>query len=659
MGCCQSRLERLEAVSRCKARRRYTKQLVQARRDMAAAHALYLRALRATGVSLLHFASAEADHPHPHPHAAAGPRRDPPPSPPPPPTPPPPPPPPPPPLPPLSPTPTTTSWTTNSSSMSSSAILPPPPPPPMPSSWDFWDPFAPSSSRSAAEDADWDDAATAVDVPVAPPVVTAAAAAAPAPSIVTATTTSTTPSELTVVAVPRGGAGKKDLAEIATELDEYFLKAADAGARVAALLEAPICEPPEPNVNNNSLPGKVLSYSKSFKPTGWSWGGGGGPYGKGSNGFSRVGRGDGGMGHGGGGGMLSHSSTVEKLYAWEKKLFLEVKSYEGYKQEHDKKVGLLRKQEVKGVDYLKMEKNRMEIESLESKMLVATQSIETTTSEIIRLRESELFPQLLELVAGLMSMWRGMYECHQVQTHIVQQLEYLNSARNTNPTSNVHRQAALQLEIEVDRWYSAFCSLVKSQRDYVYSLTGWLRLSLFCHHDPLTKAHQNSDIYSLCEEWQLAIDRIPDKVASEGIKTLLTVIHAVVIQQAEEHKQKKKSEAAFKEFEKKAEELRSLESKYGPYFGAEGYGEIARKSPVADKRAKVETLRSRADEEKSKYEKSIGVTRAMTLNNLQTGFPNVFQAMTGFASVCMEAFESVYNFKRNSDRILDMKRLLT
>jgi hypothetical protein len=64
-------------------------------------------------------------------------------------------------------------------------------------------------------------------------------------------------------------------------------------------------------------------------------------------------------------------------------------------------VGLLRKQEVKGVDYLKMEKNKMEIESLESKMLVATQSIETTTTEIIRLRESELFPQLLELVAGL------------------------------------------------------------------------------------------------------------------------------------------------------------------------------------------------------------------------------------------------------------------
>jgi hypothetical protein len=69
-------------------------------------------------------------------------------------------------------------------------------------------------------------------------------------------------------------------------------------------------------------------------------------------------------------------------------------------------VGLVRKQEVRGVDYLKMEKNRMEMESLESKMLVATQSIDTTTSEIIRLRESELFPQLLELVAGSVQHYR-------------------------------------------------------------------------------------------------------------------------------------------------------------------------------------------------------------------------------------------------------------
>jgi Protein of unknown function (DUF632) len=55
---------------------------------------------------------------------------------------------------------------------------------------------------------------------------------------------------------------------------------------------------------------------------------------------------------------------------------------------------------VKGGDYLKIEKNKLEIERLESKMLVGAQAIETTTSEIISLREAELFPQLLDLLTG-------------------------------------------------------------------------------------------------------------------------------------------------------------------------------------------------------------------------------------------------------------------
>ncbi|KAJ0853669.1 hypothetical protein HanRHA438_Chr14g0653861 [Helianthus annuus] len=39
-------------------------------------------------------------------------------------------------------------------------------------------------------------------------------------------------------------------------------------------------------------------------------------------------------------------------------------------------------------------------------------------------------------------------------------------------------------------------------------------------------------------------------------------------------------------------------------------------------------LRVKTDEERGKYEKSIGVTRSMTLSNLQIGLPRVFQAVT-------------------------------
>jgi len=258
-----------------------------------------------------------------------------------------------------------------------------------------------------------------------------------------------------------------------------------------------------------------------------------------------------------------------------------------------------------------------------------------------------------------MCMWRSMYECHQVQKHIVQQLEYLNTVPSNNPTSEIHRQSTLQLELEVQQWHQSFCNLFKAHRDYIQSLTGWLRLTLFqFSKNPLSRTPEESKIYSLCEEWHLAVDRIPDNVASEGIKSLLTVIHAIVVQQGEEYKQKKKSDCAFKELEKKVVQLRSLECKYGPYSIADTSGSMRNKISVTEKRAKVEALRAKAEEEKNKYEKAVSVTRAMTLNNLQMGCPHVFQGIVGFSSVCMEVFESVYNKAKVVEQEHDVKRIL-
>ncbi|GKD41020.1 nitrate regulatory gene2 protein-like protein, partial [Tanacetum coccineum] len=356
------------------------------------------------------------------------------------------------------------------------------------------------------------------------------------------------------------------------------------------------------------------------------------------------------------GGLISgsHCSTVERLYAWEKKLYQEVKNVESLKIEHEKKAEQLRKMEIKRADYLKTEKMKKEVEKLESRMMVSSQAIESTSDEIVKLREEELYPQLVDLVKGLMVMWRSLYESHQVQMHIVQQLKYLNVTPSTDPTSEIHRQAVLQLELEVQQWHLSFCNLVKSQRDYVQSLTGWLRLSLFQFgKTPLSQTRQDSAIYTLCEEWQTVVDNGPDKVASEGIKALLTAIHAIVVQQADEQKQKKRSESSFKELEKKMVELRALERKLGPFSGS-----ASGKDPIRDKKAKVEMLRAKTEEERGKFEKSVGVTRAMTLSNLQIGLPHVFQAVTGFANVWTHGFESVYNHAKRPEEVHEVKRLM-
>ncbi|KAJ4964053.1 hypothetical protein NE237_023992 [Protea cynaroides] len=618
MGCSYSRVDREEVVSRCKARRRYMKQLVKARQAFSVAHSMYLRSLIGTGSALLQFANAEtnlyqAQHQN---HLQNDQNRllsQP--------------------LPPPPPPPISSSFDDWTSGTASPAQPPPPPPPPPLSSWDFWDPFPPSSSKSVTEE-EW---ASEVGT-------TAVAASVAAPPSVVSTNSKESTSELV------DSKNIKDLVEIIKELDEYFLKAADAGVHVSLLLQVS-------NFGHRTqkTTGKFYNCEKSLSPL-WMWGSN-----SNSSGIGRFGEEL--IGADGGGGVLStdsHSSTVERLYALEKKLYQEVKNAESISIEHKKKVGQLRKQGVKGAGYLKTEKSKKEIEKLESRMVVVARAMQTTSAEIIRVREAELYPQLLQLLNGLMSMWKSMYECHRVQTHIVEQLKFLNaSILPTGPTSEIHRQLTLQLELEVQQWHLAFCNLVQFHRDYIHSLTGWLRLSLFqFSHDPLTNPKQNSAIYSLCEEWELAMDRIPDKVASEGIKSLLTVIHAVVVQQAEEQKQNKKAEAAFKELEKREVELRSLECKYGPLSMPETHTGTRHLDPAAEKLAKVGILRTKAEEEKTKHEKLVSVTMAMTLNNLQMGLSNVFQGMTGFSNVCIHAFESMSNRPKYNEQNSDLKMIL-
>lgn len=71
------------------------------------------------------------------------------------------------------------------------------------------------------------------------------------------------------------------------------------------------------------------------------------------------------------------------------------------KMEHEKKVALLRKLEMRRADYVKTQKTKKEVEKLESQMMVASQAMDSTSAEIVKIREIELYPQLIELVKGL------------------------------------------------------------------------------------------------------------------------------------------------------------------------------------------------------------------------------------------------------------------
>ncbi|XP_051145788.1 nitrate regulatory gene2 protein-like [Andrographis paniculata] len=430
----------------------------------------------------------------------------------------------------------------------------------------------------------------------------------------------------------------KDLAEIVAAIREYFDKAASAGEQVSEMLETGRAQLDRSfkqlrktvyhssgmlsNLSSSWTSKPPLTVKYRFEP----------------NSIEQSGD------------QKSLCSTLERLLAWEKKLYQEVKTREGVKIEHEKKLSSLQSQECRGEDETKLDKTKASINRLQSLFMVTSQAVSTTSSAIIGLRDSNLVPQLVDLCHGFMYMWRSMNQFHEVQNDIVQQVRGLvNTAGKGESTSDLHRQATRDLESAVSAWHSSFCRLIKFQRDFVRSLHAWFKLTL----QPVDPAPADtlSEAFAFCDEWKLALDRVPDTVASEAIKSFINVVHSISAKQSEEIKIKKRTETANKELERKASSLRSIEKKYYHSYSMVGIGlpdtgpdsghVLDARDPLSEKKAELATCQRRVEDEMVKHSKAVEVTRAMTLNNIQTGLPGVFQAMTSFSSLMYEALSTV------------------
>ncbi|PSS35809.1 Stress response protein [Actinidia chinensis var. chinensis] len=433
----------------------------------------------------------------------------------------------------------------------------------------------------------------------------------------------------------------RDLAEIVAAIKEYFDKAASAGEQVSEMLETGRAQMDRSfrqlkktvyhssgvlsNLSSSWTSKPPLAVKYQFEP-------------------GSIGEPD---------GPKSLCSTLERLLAWEKKLYQEVKAREGANIEHEKKLAALQSHEYRGGDEAKLDKTKTSIKRLQSLIVVTSQAVSTTSSAIIGLRDSELVPQLVELCHGFMYMWRSMNQCHEVQNQIVQQVRGLvNQSTKGESTSDLHRQATLDLESAVSAWHSSFCRLIKSQREFICSLYGWFRLTILpLNSEPTNGNNQPSEALAFCDEWRLALDRLPNPVASEAIKSFINVVHSISSKQTEELKIKKRTESASKELEKKSSSLRNIEKKYYHSYSMVGIGlpdtgpdnghALDARDPLAEKKSELAACRRRVEDEMVKHSKAVEVTRAMTLNNIQTGLPGVFQAMTSFSAVTMEALETV------------------
>ncbi|KAK4270755.1 hypothetical protein QN277_019528 [Acacia crassicarpa] len=348
----------------------------------------------------------------------------------------------------------------------------------------------------------------------------------------------------------------------------------------------------------------------------------------------------------------AHCATLKKLYAVEKKLSKLLKEEEIVKLEYEKKCSLLQKKLDEDPDWVESEKTRSSVENLESNLLRLQQSISEETSSILEVMEKELYPQLVALTSGLTQMWRTMHEYHQAQILISQQLSYLSDNQDTLLNSDYHHQATLQFETEVTYWYKSFCNLVKSQREYVRLLNEWIQRT-----DYLMNDHKRSDcasmIHSFSEQWMIGLAKLPDKDASESIKSLLSSISDIIDQQVAEEKLRKKVEKLDRKLHKERTYLEETKNKL-EWQDDDGDTPASPNNPSSIKRAKmeaylsakrdhIEAIKKQWESEQEKYLKAKQSNKDMTLDSLRSRLPHLFQSLTSFASAYVQAVDIVSN----------------
>lgn len=230
-----------------------------------------------------------------------------------------------------------------------------------------------------------------------------------------------------------------------------------------------------------------------------------------------------------------HTSTLDRLYAWERKLYDEVKASSSVCRRYDEKCKQLSDQESRGKNQIITDFTRAKVKDLHSRVLVAIQKIDFISKKIEDLRDKGLQPQLDELIENLTRMWATMLECHRSQHAIIKSLSSSCKVKILFESES-ECQAALLLTVELSKLCLNFQNWVASHKAYLHSLNFWLHKCMKPLKKRKASRKQNAvvdvsltecavaPIFATCEIWIKLLDDLPAKDLEEAIEGLVADI---------------------------------------------------------------------------------------------------------------------------------------
>lgn len=347
----------------------------------------------------------------------------------------------------------------------------------------------------------------------------------------------------------------------------------------------------------------------------------------------------------------THAVILDKLLAWEKKLYEEVKAGEVMKIEYQRKVARLNKQKKRGIRPEVLEKTKAAVSHLHTRYIVDMQSMDSTVSEISHLRDDLLYPKLVELVNGMARMWRSMHDHHRIQFKIIID----NRAPYEIPlppkeTTDEHYKQTFQLHKTAKELHLQLQNLIENQKEYVKNLNEWVRLSIIPIESSLKEKVSSpprapeTPIKYLLHAWNDHISKLPLELAKTAILSFSEVVNTILVLQGDELTAKGRCEHTFRELERRRRQFDDWYRKYmekraslAEATGTE-VGENQAQDPIVERKIQVEQLEIRLKEEEDNHRRLCKQVREKSVASLRTHLPELFRSLSEFSIAASEMY---------------------
>ncbi|CAH9076315.1 unnamed protein product [Cuscuta europaea] len=350
------------------------------------------------------------------------------------------------------------------------------------------------------------------------------------------------------------------------------------------------------------------------------------------------------------------SSTLAQLYEWEKKLYKEVKVEEQLRLVYERQCRKLKVLDERGKESSKIDAVQASIRKSLTKLNVSLKAIDFISSRIHNLRDEELRPQVTELVAGLIRMWRSMLNCHQKQFQAIRESKVRALKANTGFHADSALRATHELESQLLAWCSRFNHWICTQKSYVESLHGWLLRCIFYEPEltpdgpiPFSPGRLHAPpIFVVINDWNMAMETISETRVAMSMNSFASNLRKLCERQGEEQHQRLRAEYLSEDYKRRLKMLRMEKERTehdGDAVSQKTGGSMVPSanggSPLDSKKVDLDMVRKRLVEEKLKHKNTLKLVHEAASNSLQGGLLPIFKALENFTLEAVKAHEQI------------------